>query len=138
MNQSVDENTIRDYCSHHPLARPKVYPIKALAIVGIAVTIAVAISLGIHQQIGFSFYHCLDATFGMMALCSGKQILKFFIKCYQRYAPDSMRRQCTCMPSCSEYALLALDKYLWPKAAWKIWRRITHTCASPGYHIDYP
>lgn len=138
MNQSVDENTIRDYCKHHHLARPRVNLFKASAIACVAVAIAVAISLSIHQQIGFSFFHCLDTTLGVMAICCGKQIMKFGIKCYQHYAPESIRRQCTCMPSCSEYALLALDKYLWPKAAWKIWRRVTHTCSTPGYHIDYP
>jgi putative component of membrane protein insertase Oxa1/YidC/SpoIIIJ protein YidD len=42
------------------------------------------------------------------------------------------------MPSCSEYALLALEKYWWPKALMLIVKRVTHTCRQPGYKKDYP
>ncbi|MDE7086201.1 MAG: membrane protein insertion efficiency factor YidD [Prevotella sp.] len=60
------------------------------------------------------------------------------VQLYQRYAPESLRRQCTCQPTCSEYALLALEKYYWPKALLLIIRRVTDTCQQPGYKIDYP
>lgn len=40
-----------------------------------------------------------------------KRIIICFIKIYQRYAPDSLRNKCRFEPSCSEYMLLAIEKY---------------------------
>jgi putative membrane protein insertion efficiency factor len=40
-----------------------------------------------------------------------KRILVFVIHIYQRYAADATRRRCCFTPSCSEYMLLAIDKY---------------------------
>lgn len=33
------------------------------------------------------------------------------VKIYQRYAPDAIRRKCRFEPSCSEYMILAIEKY---------------------------
>lgn len=50
--------------------------------------------------------------------------LRFFlielIKCYQHYAKEETRRRCLCIPSCSEYSILCLKKYLLIKALLKI------------------
>ena len=50
--------------------------------------------------------------------------IRFFgiklIECYQHYAADEVRRNCRCLPSCSEYSILVLKKYM------VIIRRIIH------------
>lgn len=33
------------------------------------------------------------------------------IKIYQHYAPEDVRRRCRMMPSCSDYAIISLQKY---------------------------
>ncbi|MCI5451613.1 membrane protein insertion efficiency factor YidD [bacterium] len=137
VNQSVDEDAIRDFCRHRQLARPEIGFRKAAGLAAMAMVLALSLSALIHLRTGFAFLYCFDSCLGLIFVCSAKFVLLFSVKCYQRYAPESLRRQCSCVPSCSEYALQALEKHIWPKAVWKIWRRVTHTCMSPGYHIDY-
>ncbi len=134
----IDEEQIRDYCIHHKLVRPKINLTKALFI-GLSVLLCnVVVSYVLSQSALFNQWICLDILTNAELVIFGKQILKFIVCCYQHYAPEETRRKCTCKPSCSEYALLALNKYLWPKALWKIYHRVTYTCAQPGYHLDYP
>ena len=40
-----------------------------------------------------------------------KRAIICMIKIYQRYAPDSLRNKCRFEPSCSEYMILAIEKY---------------------------
>lgn len=138
MNQPINEDVIRDYCLHHELPRPYININKVLRIVILVITIVCAVSYFLYLLADFSFFFCTDILISAVVFCFASDILKFLVQCYQHFAAESTRRQCTCMPSCSEYALLALDKYFWPKAVWKIYRRITHTCFMPGYHIDFP
>jgi putative component of membrane protein insertase Oxa1/YidC/SpoIIIJ protein YidD len=70
-------------------------------------------------------------------LIFSKKIFITLIQLYQHYASESTRRQCTLMPSCSEYALLALSKYNTFKALYKIYIRLTRKCKG-NYQIDYP
>lgn len=62
--------------------------------------------------------------------------LIWFVRVYQHYAKSETRLRCCMIPSCSEYAILALKKYgaLW--GGIKIWRRL-HRCHPPG-GVDYP
>ncbi|MBQ8342478.1 MAG: membrane protein insertion efficiency factor YidD [Clostridia bacterium] len=61
------------------------------------------------------------------------------VKCYQRYAADKTRRRCKCIPSCSEYALLALRKcYPLLAAVLKIRKRLYKTCNGEEYKVDFP
>ena len=59
------------------------------------------------------------------------------IKCYQHYAKDDTRRRC--IPSCSEYSILAL-KTLFPLslALYKIGRRLFRVCDGKEYKEDFP
>lgn len=74
---------------------------------------------------------------GILLILCMKGVLRLIVKCHQRYAPDYIRRRCKCKPSCSEYALLALDKYILPIALIKIYNRLKHTCRG-DYKVDYP
>lgn len=138
MKPSIDEQTIRDYCHNHPLSRPQVDLYKVTGGVAIVECLILAVSLLVHRLGIMSIWECEDGLHWLLILLCGKTICKTAVKLYQRYASEETRRKCRCMPSCSEYALLALDKYWWPKALWLIYRRLTHTCMQPGYKVDYP
>ncbi|WP_366941359.1 membrane protein insertion efficiency factor YidD [uncultured Fibrobacter sp.] len=66
-----------------------------------------------------------------------KRILIGLVHVYQRYAPESRRRMCLFKPTCSEYAILALNKYGSIRGTIKTIGRLKR-CKGGKYHIDYP
>lgn len=60
------------------------------------------------------------------------------IHLYQRYAPEDIRRRCLLKPTCSEYAILVLQKYGVIRGTWKIYVRLFKTCRGRTYMIDEP
>lgn len=66
-----------------------------------------------------------------------KSIVITSIHLYQRYAPDSIRKRCRFEPSCSEYMLLAIDKYGLFRGVLKGINRIKRCNANSG-GFDYP
>lgn len=137
MTSLSSEQTVRDYVQHHPLSRPHVPWLRIVAAVAVAegllLSVAVASGLKIGKVMLFAdVYHLA------ILLIWGRQLLCMAVIIYQRYAPEHVRRGCTCMPTCSEYALLTLEKYPWPKALLLIIKRVFVTCDLPGYKTDYP
>ena len=61
------------------------------------------------------------------------------VKYYQAIAKEETRRRCQCIPSCSEYAVIALKK-VFPLilALLKIRKRLYITCNGEEYKIDFP
>lgn len=61
------------------------------------------------------------------------------VKCYQHYAKDVIRQRCMCVPSCSEYAILCLER-IFPLviALIKIRKRLYKTCKGEDYKLDFP
>lgn len=53
-----------------------------------------------------------------------KKFLIVTIKTYQNYAPDYIRNKCRFEPSCSQYAIKILDKYILPISLYKICNRL--------------
>ncbi len=138
MNLSAAEKeAVRDYCLNHPLSRPYVNWLRALFILIATEVLLVFVLLSLRLPAS-SFFLCFETSNLILCLSFGKPILRLLVQLYQRYASESTRRQCACRPSCSEYALLALDKYWLGKAVWLIVRRVCHTCQLPGYKLDYP
>ena len=73
----------------------------------------------------------------VLTLCFGKQVLTYMIQLYQAYAPESVRNRCRYEPSCSQYMLLAMEKYgLW-KGIRKGLRR-WGGCKPPAGGYDMP
>lgn len=60
-----------------------------------------------------------------------------FIHFYQRIAPPEMRRACLFKPTCSEYAIMAIEKYGLFRALPIITDRFSR-CHGEVYKIDYP
>lgn len=68
--------------------------------------------------------------------CFQRLIIKQ-VRWYQRTAPDSLRQSCRFQPSCSEYMILAVEKYGVIKGFSKGIKRILR-CHKPNGGIDYP
>lgn len=66
-----------------------------------------------------------------------KSILIWFVKVYQRFAPERIRRKCVFTPSCSEYMILSLQKYGVIKGLIKGVKRLKR-CHLPNHGEDYP
>lgn len=60
-----------------------------------------------------------------------KSVCIFFIRVYQRFAPEATRRRCVFTPTCSEYAISALQKYGVIRAVPKIINRLKR-CHPPN------
>lgn len=137
MDLSTDDDSVRHYCRHHELSRPSINWILIVTVV-LAFEVLLCLCAYLLSLSTSSFFLLIDIVHFVAFILLGRKILSLVVRIYQRYAPESLRRQCTCRPTCSEYALLALQKYYWPKALYLIIRRVTRTCQQPGYKIDYP
>ena len=62
--------------------------------------------------------------------------LIWFVRVYQHYAKSETRLRCLMVPSCSEYAIMALKKYGAIVGSYKSIKRLFR-CRPPG-GIDYP
>ena len=60
------------------------------------------------------------------------------IRLYQHYAHESIRRRCLFKPTCSEYAILAINKYGLIIGLFKAYIRLFKKCRGNVYRIDYP
>jgi putative component of membrane protein insertase Oxa1/YidC/SpoIIIJ protein YidD len=83
----------------------------------------------------WQFYSCGGVIACVACL---KRWLVMVIELYQRYAPEETRRKCTLMPSCSEYAILALYKHGVIVGLYKTHVRLTRACRGGEYRVDYP
>ena len=70
-------------------------------------------------------------------LLAAKRILIYVIRIYQRYAPNSLRNKCRFEPSCSEYMILAIEKYGLIKGLQKGICRLKR-CNINGGGFDFP
>lgn len=66
-----------------------------------------------------------------------KRIIIFFIRLYQRYVPYDIRCNCLFVPNCSEYMVLAIEKYGACKGVRKGINRLLR-CHEPNGGEDYP
>ena len=80
---------------------------------------------------------CYVLCYSVIDLALIRLLLIKVIRCYQHYAPEDLRRFCMCVPSCSEYAVAVLKKYLLLVAIFKIIYRLTVTCDGEK-KIDMP
>lgn len=82
----------------------------------------------------------LGVSLGLLAvyiIIRARALCIWCIKVYQRYAPEQTRLRCVFTPSCSEYAILALNKYGVLRAIPKIISRLKR-CHPPNGGIDEP
>lgn len=119
--------------------RPKLNLVKVLFLCAIFLCVATALGLllsylsarlvvSVLAPIGFLF---------LSAIIHVKHVLIWFIKLYQRLAPERVRNKCRFEPSCSQYMILALQKYGFFKGLKKGINRLKR-CKPPNGGVDYP
>lgn len=121
------------------LVRPEISWARAIALT--LSTLVISVSVGIvvltlTKSVGWAVATTMVVLLALI-LCMAKSIVTWCVKCYQRYAPESVRMRCRFEPSCSQYTLLAIEKYGLIKGGIKSvrrWRR----CKPPNGGIDLP
>ena len=97
------------------IVRPKIKWLKCLILFGgAAFPLLIAVFLLNAQPRTIRMILPIIAAVLCIWLMLAKPLLIQFIQLYQAFAPEKTRRRCKCFPSCSEYAIEALEKHgLW-------------------------
>lgn len=108
----------------------------------IAITISIiALSFHLlHRRLLISAeYSYLLSGVVLVTYCAirSRDIVIWCIKCYQRFAPISVRCMCRFEPSCSEYMILAIEKFGVVKGVYKGINRIVR-CSNKDGGFDFP
>lgn len=150
MTPQEEDEYVRYYCHKRPLVRPNTTPLSLLSYLTQCVMVSCVITIIISSPIHFLRNQGMNGfdikTYSLLFLISLlivlfvrlKKLLIICIELYQHYAPDRIRRRCICKPTCSEYAILCLQKYNVFTAIYKIYIRLTKGCRGLLYHIDEP
>ena len=120
------------------VARPKIPIAKIIRCIAVHVITNLTLTLLLNS-------HLVDANalmiFGVLMFASVflnlKSIATFFVLLYQKLAPNHVRNRCVFEPSCSSYAILALDKYGIVIGGIKTIGRFSR-CKLPNGGEDYP
>lgn len=137
---SIEENKIaRDYVIRRELIRPKTNIAYAAYFISffLLVCFAISIIIGLFFE-KIPFMLVFMSLFFLIMFILLKKIIIGIVEIYQHYMPESFRRRCLCMPTCSEYMILSVKKYGVLKGIWKGLYRLIHTCRGINYKIDYP
>jgi putative component of membrane protein insertase Oxa1/YidC/SpoIIIJ protein YidD len=137
-----EQEALIKYCINREIIRPRTNIFSAvkyvicLEVLTLLITFCVAnLLVFIGFICNFSLLHLFVSI--LLILVFLKKITILFIELYQHYVPDQKRRKCTLKPSCSEYAIMALNKYGIFMAFKKIYIRLFRTC-NGIYSTDYP
>ncbi len=135
-----DEQDPRSSSYIRKLKRPKISLIKILLLfiflpaVVLAAIIVLLIHLGLPETTTLFIAAVILLAY---ILLTTKRMFINVIKLYQRYAPDSLRNKCRFEPSCSEYMILAIEKYSLIKGIQKGIERLNR-CNIDGGGFDFP
>ena len=154
-----NSDAVKDYVLIRPLTRPKTSIFRAMIyVILFLVSVAVLSSacyaifsvLGMFSYLPSSVQKWIEQNpvghkvlysliwYFAATLCVARKACIGLIRLYQRYASEFTRRQCLCMPTCSEYSIMCLQKYGLIKALIKIRKRLLKTCGPFGYLEDWP
>lgn len=89
-----------------------------------------------HERLGFPLTFFLGQA--VVLLSTLRVTLILAVKLYQHYAPDHVRRRCCMIPTCSQYAILAIKKYGAWVGCYKTGIRLLRRCTGKEIVIDYP
>jgi len=136
---SVEEKKIvSDYVLKRELPRPKTNIINAAYFFSLLLLVCFVISMimkFLFEKIPSMLVFIL--VFFLISFILLKKIIIGMVELYQHYMPEELRRRCLCMPTCSEYMILSVEKYGALKGLRKGMYRLMHTCRKE-YKIDYP
>jgi putative membrane protein insertion efficiency factor len=134
-----EANDPRSYSYKRVLRRPKIAWLNVIGYIFAIISCAIATLLFL-VQCGLKLFFAVLIVFALVLLfivADSKRILCTSIKIYQRYAPSDLRNKCRFEPSCSEYMLLAIEKYGVYKGVKKGINRLRRCNINNGGY-DYP
>ena len=123
----------------NPLNRPEINYRKPFYAVlgGLGTFLSVSFFLyGLCPELERKGWISLFAVIVYLAVIS-KKIIIWMVHLYQNKAPDAVRLRCVFEPSCSEYMILAIEKYGVVRGVWKGIQRLGR-CHAPNGGKDYP
>lgn len=132
-----------NHIPYNPLKRPEISYKKAVLALIVCLLLALAVG-GISGFFFSSMKHGLlyqiVSVFLIVSVyiyrISGKAVI-WIVHVYQHFAPEELRLRCVYEPSCSEYMIMAVEKYGCIRGLWKGVRRLRR-CHPPNYGADYP
>lgn len=101
------------------------------------VKILSVIDISIPLSFGLQFIILFILFFVGTLILLAKRIVIFIIRLYQKYAPYDIRSNCLFVPNCSEYMILAIQKYGLVRGIRKGIQRYKR-CHAPNGGVDYP
>lgn len=135
-----DEKDPRSSVYKRKLIRPKISLIKTLLLYILLPALAITAVLVLLNYIGLSETNIVIIVAAILLayiFLTTKRMFICAIKLYQKYAPDSLRNKCRFEPSCSEYMILAIEKYGLIKGLQKGICRLKR-CNIDGGGYDFP
>ncbi len=133
--QPVPPCTLEEYVNRQ-LPRPKTtWAVPALMVAAMLI-LPFAVALALRRFLALPQWQLLALGL-LIDIPLLRLLLISLVKCYQHYASDRLRRYCLCIPSCSEYAIAVLKKYLLVIAVYKIVYRLVVTCDGE-FKVDRP
>jgi len=134
-----EQNEAWEYVCKRELIRPEINTAKlciyVLLFVCLVVLGTLITSLFLH---GFYLFFAF-LGYGILGLMLfSKGVIIELVRLYQHYAPERIRRKCIFKPTCSEYMILALEKYGLLRGLYKGIYRMFFKCKGFYYSIDYP
>ncbi len=132
-----------DYHVMQTIERPNISTIKILTkfVLWIAIIVIVWVLCVYMTEVSqiptYIIYLIAIAVCLLIMAFKTKSFVQNAILLYQKYAPEKMRRSCLFTPTCSEYMLLAIQKYGVVVGVYKGIRRLGR-CHHPNGGEDYP
>ena len=134
------DNDPRSWNYHREYTRPKLHALKVILYI---ITVSMlCCALYLLCRFTLTLTPILSAiicciAFLLVILMNSKHIVIWCVHCYQHFAPVHVRSMCRFEPSCSEYMIMAVDKYGTFKGCKmginRVWR-----CAHKDGGFDYP
>ena len=121
------------------LVRPSLHMKRVCLLIVLVVMVAIVMSFiayMLFESISYAITACVAVIF-LSLIIFAKQVLIWLVKVYQRFASEKTRNRCRYEPSCSQYMIIALQKYGFFKGVSKGIRRLLR-CRPPNGGIDVP
>lgn len=135
-----DEQDPRSCAYIRKFKRPKISLINTLLLYIMLPALAIIAIIVLLNYFGLSETNIVVIAAAILVayiLLATKRLFICTIKLYQKYAPDSLRNKCRFEPSCSEYMILAIEKYGLIKGLQKGICRLKR-CNIDGGGYDFP
>lgn len=122
---------------HRNIARPKINHWMVVTKTVVVVLICINLSQLVGQYTSFPAPMIFGLLLVVTTVLFRKNICIWGIRMYQLLAPAEVRLACNFIPSCSEYMILAIQKYGVLKGIYTGRKRMLR-CHYPNGGIDYP